>query len=91
MAKDKHKQIDIGGQLSVHTRDILYVKRCKPYGNEELSKSQLMIKIKDSDYIKGDNIYLPLGTELAKLYYKKINDILEGTEVLTVKDVKEIM
>ena len=91
MAKDKHKQIDICGQLSVHTRDILYVKRCKPYGNEELSKSQLMIKIKDSDYIKGDNIYLPLGTELAKLFYEQINEILEGVEVLTVEDIRKIM
>ena len=91
MAKDKHKQIDIGGQLSVHTRDILYVKRCKPYGNEELSKSQLVVKLKDSDYIKGDNIYLPLGTELAKLYYEQINEILGGIEVLTVEDIKEIM
>ena len=91
MAKDKHKQIDIGGQLSVHTRDILYVKRCKPYGNEELSKSQLVVKLKDSDYIKGDNIYLPLGTELAKLYYEQINDILEGIEVLTVEDIRKIM
>ena len=91
MSKVKHEQIDIGGELLIHTSDILYIKRCKPYGNEELSKSQLVVKLKDSDYIKGDNIYLPLGTELAKLYYKKINDILEGTEVLTVKDVKEIM
>jgi hypothetical protein len=86
VTKDKHKQIDIGGQLSVHTRDIQYVKRCKPYGNDILKESQLMIRLHD-----GDKIYLTLGEKLSKVFYKKINDIMQGIEVLTVEDVKKIM
>ena len=83
--KIKHIQIDITGKCSINTEYIQYIKTCKPYGNEQLSESQLMIKVYD-----GDKIYINLTTKLAKVYYKKINDVLKGIELVTIEDIKEI-
>ena len=84
--KIKHIQIDITGKCSINTEHIQYIKTCNPYGNEQLSESQLMIKVYD-----GDKIYINLTTELAKVYYNKINDVLKGIELVTIEDIKEIM
>ena len=84
MSKVKHEQIDIGGELLIHTSDILYIKRCKPYGNEALKESQLMVRLHQED-----KIYLNLGEDLSRMYYEKINDILKGRTLVTLDDVKK--
>ena len=71
-----HKQINIHGEVSIDTEHIQYIKRCKPYGNEDLSKSQLMIKLYD-----GDKIYINLTTELSKEYFSKIDHILKRVKL----------
>lgn len=78
-----HKQINIHGEVSIDTEHIQYIKRCKPYGNEDLSKSQLMIKLYD-----GDKIYINLTAELAKEYYNKINHILTRVKLEDNDDYK---
>jgi hypothetical protein len=88
MAKrtSKHRQINIADKVSVHTSDIQYVRRCKPFGNEALDEIQLLVKLHDHD-----KIWINLDYRLAQLYYNKINKILEGVDIITIEDVKEAM
>lgn len=98
----KHQQINFHGKLSINTEHIQYVQKCKPYGNEQLSKSQLKIKLHDTD-----KIYVNLGVTICNLYYGIVDSILSGKSLtkeqkllsnvdgifdeITIDDVKEIM